>query len=203
MFKYRIPYLVRFLYSGVCWRMSKKERAIYLTFDDGCVPEVTPQVLDLLDTYGVKATFFCVGENVYKYPELFKQLSERGHRVGCHTYNHLQGFKTSTDVYVENAIKANELIKSNLFRPPHGKMTFTQKRILKRDFKIIFWDLLTNDFDKTLLPAEIMHKIRKYTRNGSIVVFHDSLKAQKNMLAVLPQAIEFWKSEGYEFKLFE
>ena len=203
MFKYRIPAIVRMFYRGVIWRMNKKERKIYITFDDGCIPEVTPIVLDILNKNNVKATFFCVGENVEKYPDIFKLLGEQGHSVGCHTHNHLLGMKTATDVYVENVQKANVLIKSKLFRPPYGKMTFAQKRILQQDFKLIFWDLLTNDFDKTLSPQEIMHHIRRYSRNGSIVVFHDSIKAKENMLSVLPEAIGFWKNEGYQFEILK
>ncbi len=190
--------MLRLFYRGVVWRMPKSERVIYLTFDDGCVPEVTPQVLEILERYGVQATFFCVGENVHKYPELFAQLSN--HAIGCHTYNHVVGTRTSTKDYVANTLKANELINGNLFRPPHGRMTFAQKRVLKRHFRIVFWDLLTNDFDQRLSPEEIMRNIRRYSRNGSIVVFHDSIKAKRNVLAVLPQAIEFWQSEGYEFR---
>lgn len=201
MFKYRIPSIIRLFYRRVVWRMDKRERMIYLTFDDGCVPEVTPQVLDILDRYGVKATFFCVGENVSKYPQLFARLTERGHRVGCHTHNHVVGTRTSLQKYVANTFKANVLIKSDLFRPPHGLMTRRQIQALKEHFKIIYWDILTNDFDQSLSSHEIMKRIRRYSRNGSIVVFHDSIKAQKNMLAVLPQAIEYWQNEGYGFAL--
>ena len=203
MFKYRIPAIVRLFYRRVIWRMDRKEHSIYLTFDDGCIPEVTPWVLDLLKKHNIKATFFCVGENVEKYPDVFKLLGEQGHNVGCHTHNHLKGLKTSTNVYVENVQKANLLIKSNLFRPPYGRMTFTQSRILQQNFKIVYWDLLTNDFDKNVSPKTIMKNIQRYSRNGSIVVFHDSLKAKDNLFAVLPQAIAYWKNEGYEFKTLQ
>jgi peptidoglycan/xylan/chitin deacetylase (PgdA/CDA1 family) len=148
----------------------------------------------------VCATFFCVGENVEKHPEIFAEIQRRGHSVGNHTFNHLKGFKTKTKDYLENIKKADTLIQSPLFRPPHGQITPRQIRALNRDFQIIMWDIITCDYDRTLSPNEVFRNITKYSRNGSIVVFHDSIKARDNMFATLPRAIKFWKSEGYEFK---
>lgn len=202
MFRYRVPDILRFVYPKAVWRYTPNERCIYLTFDDGCVPEVTPKVLEILERERVKATFFCVGENVEKYPLLFEDLRARGHQVGNHTYNHLKGIKVSFDEYLTNVENADRVIGSRLFRPPYGRITPMQMRALRKvyGYRIILWDLITNDFDRNLSPKEIMQNIQKYSRNGSIVVFHDSVKAAKNMLAVLPEAIKWWKEEGYEFR---
>lgn len=202
MFRYRIPDILRFVYPKAVWRCSSHKRCIYLTFDDGCVPEVTPKVLEILENERIKATFFCVGENVEKYPLLFKELQSRGHQVGNHTYNHLKGINVSSDDYLANIARADKLIGNKLFRPPYGRITPVQMKALRDryGYKIILWDLITNDFNKNLSPSEIMRNIKRYTRNGSIVVFHDSVKAAPNMLAVLPEAIKWWKEEGYEFR---
>ncbi len=207
--QYQIPAFLQRLYGGVVWRGGGAEKSIYLTFDDGCIPQVTPQVLDILDEYGIKATFFCVGDNIRKYPELFVELLRRGHAVGNHTYNHLEGLRTPTDTYYENIDKTDELIdryhpqgkhRMHLFRPPYGRMTLRQKRRLQQTHTIVLWDLITHDYDRTRTPAEIMTAIRRYSRSGSIVLFHDSLKAADNMLAVLPQAIRYWQKQGYHIK---
>lgn len=196
----QLPDLVQLIWRKPIWRINPAEKSIYLTFDDGPNPSVTPQVLDILDAFHVKATFFCVGENVSKYPAIFNEVVKRGHAVGNHTFNHLKGYENSTNTYVENVMKAGELIKSRLFRPPHGRITLKQIRALKNDFKIIMWDFITYDYDKHVKPAAIMDEIRRRSRNGSIVVFHDSLKAEKNMLHVLPKALRFWNDEGYSVK---
>lgn len=200
MFKYQIPKIFRCIYPKAIWRRTPEEHCIYLTFDDGCIPEVTPKVLEILAQEQVVATFFCVGENVEKYPFLFRELRASGHSVGNHTYNHLKGLQVGYEEYLGNVEKAAKLIGSRLFRPPYGRITPRQFFALSRKYDIILWDLITNDFDKNLSPSEIMKNIKRYSRNGSIVVFHDSLKAANNMLAVLPEAIKWWKEEGYEFK---
>lgn len=184
-------------YKGCTWRRKTKDKVIYLTFDDGPVPEVTPFLLDLLDEYNWKATFFCVGENVQKYPELYQDILARGHQVGNHTFNHMKGFRTGIEEYVNNVQKASEYIDSNLFRPPHGRMRRRQRRNLRENYEIIMWDILTRDYNKSLTPEHIMGKIRRLSRKGSIVLFHDSIKARNNMLATLPRAIEFWNEQGY------
>ena len=194
----RVPILIRLLYRKCVWRRKTKEKIIYLTFDDGPTPEVTPLVLDLLDEYNWKATFFCVGENVQKHSELYQEILNRGHRVGNHTFNHLKGFSTGIEEYVTNVQKAAEHIDSNLLRPPYGKIKNRQKKRLHEKYEIVMWDLLTRDYNKSLTPEIIMNKIRRYSRKGSIVLFHDSAKARNNMLATLPRAIEFWNEEGYK-----
>lgn len=170
---------------------------MYLTFDDGPIPEVTPKVLDILDRYGIKATFFMVGENIDKHPEVFEQVVKAGHSVGNHTYNHLKGWKTDYQTYMANvAMFPNE---TRLFRPPYGKATFRQRRALhKMGYHLIYWDILTKDYDGRVTPEQMLRKIKKNVRPGSIINFHDSLKSNERMLAVLPQAIEWLQKEGYE-----
>ncbi len=185
------------------FRKDKQDKSIYLTFDDGPNPVVTPLILDILDKYKCKATFFCVGENVKKYPTIYQEITKRGHSVGNHTYNHLKGFGTSTKKYVENVEKADKLIKSRWFRPPYGRITPMQTHQLKKKYKLVMWDLITYDYDKNVLPIRIVREIKKKSRNGSIVVFHDSEKAQNNVLTALPKALEFWESQGYILKTFE
>ena len=190
-----------FFGKNVLWQKKTSSKLIYLTFDDGPVPEVTPQVLDILDKYGWKATFFCVGENVKKHPEIYNDIRSRGHKTANHTYNHIKGFSYNTAEYLSNVEKASKLISSNLFRPPHGQITYKQIGALKRDYRIIMWDVITHDYNKKLTPEQVFSNIKNNLRNGSIVVFHDSIKAKKNVLEVLPKAIEFWKSEGYDYEL--
>ena len=192
-----MPFIIRMFFRGCTWRRKTKEKVIYLTFDDGPVPETTPYLLDLLDEYGWKATFFCVGENVQRHPELYREILARGHRTGNHTFNHLRGTRCSTEEYVDNVRKAAEYIDSPLFRPPHGRMKGNQRRKLREQYEIIMWDVLTQDYNKLLSPDYILGKIRRLSRNGSIVVYHDSVKARNNLLATLPRAIEFWNEQGF------
>lgn len=196
----QVPEFIKTLWRTPVWRIKPSERAIYLTFDDGPHPQITPKVLDILDKFDAKATFFCVGENVRKYPDVFEEIKRRGHTVGNHTFNHIKGYKSSVNDYVENVRKADEYIQSRLFRPPHGRIKWRQVNVLKRDFKIIMWDFITYDYDARVTPDNILATIKKRSRNGSIVIFHDSLKAEKNVLAALPRALKFWKEEGYEVR---
>ena len=181
--------------------MDPAVKAVYLTFDDGPIPGITPWVLDLLDQYRIKATFFLVGDNVRKHPEEFRMIVERGHRVGNHTYNHIRGFEYNAGEYLDNTEKANELIDSDLFRPPHGHMGMKQYYKLRQRYKIVMWDLVTRDYSKRLNGEQVFEKLKRYVRNGSIITFHDSLKAEKNMKYALPRSIEWLMEEGYEFKL--
>lgn len=193
----QFPRIFRPFYGKLTWRKNPSSKVIYLTFDDGPVPEVTPEVLDILDQFKWKATFFCVGENVQKYPELYSEILKRGHRVGNHSFNHLKGFEFSTAEYLDNVRKAAQFIESKLFRPPYGRITRKQIKALKPDYEIVMWDVLTHDYDRKLSPNEVFGNVKHYLRKGSIVVFHDSIKARENVLAVLPRAIEFWESKGY------
>ena len=196
-------FFYRALFPGVIWRIPSDKKCVYLTFDDGPIPEITPWVLDTLDRYGIKATFFCVGDNVRKYPEVYQMILNRGHRVGNHTFNHIQGIRFWTKNYVANVQKAAELIKSNLFRPPHGHMRFPQVLMLRSSYKIIMWDVVTRDYSSHITPNVVLNVVKNYTRNGSIIVFHDSLKSEVNMKGALPRAIEWLQQNGYEFKTIE
>lgn len=189
------------LYPETIWRIPRKYKTVYLTFDDGPVPEVTPWVLNILDHYNIKATFFCVGDNVARHKELYQEILNRGHLTGNHTQNHIQGMKFRTKNYLKNVEAANTLINSPLFRPPHGHMRFRQKVALqKAGYHIIMWDVVSRDYSRKLTPDEVFENVKKYTRNGSIIVFHDSLKAQRNLKEVLPKAIEWLLAEGYQIK---
>lgn len=183
--------------------MDPNEKAVYLTFDDGPIPQMTPWVLDVLDKYHIKATFFLVGDNVRKHPKEFEMLKERGHRLGNHTFNHIRGFEWLTKNYLANTEKANELIKTDLFRPPHGHMRWLQYELLRRKYKIIMWDLVTRDYSKHLNSEQVFEKVKQYARNGSIITFHDSIKSEQNTKYALPRSIEWLLEQGYEFKVFE
>ena len=196
----QIPDFIKLMWRTPVWRINPSEKVIYLTFDDGPNPEVTPRVLDILDEFEAKATFFCVGENVMKYPEIFQKVKHRGHAVGNHTFNHVKGTEKTVKEYVDNVGKAHEYIHSKLFRPPHGRITLSQVNKLKADFKIIMWDFITYDFDRQVTSTEILKEVKLRSRNGSVVIFHDSLKARKNVLEALPEALRYWKKEGYEVK---
>lgn len=195
----QFPRVLRPFMGKLTWRKNPSEKVIYLTFDDGPVPEVTPLVLDILDEYKIKATFFCVGDNVQKYPEVYEAVLQRGHTTGNHTYNHLKGFSVSAGEYAENVQKASEYIDSGLFRPPYGRITYKQRKLLSPQYEIIMWDLITHDYNRNLSVETIFRNVKRHVRNGSIIVFHDSIKAKENVLAVLPQAIEYLKNCGYSF----
>lgn len=197
----QFPRILRPFFGKTIWRKTPSSKVIYLTFDDGPVPEVTPQVLDILDTYGWKATFFCVGENVQKHPELYNEILLRGHKTGNHSFNHLKGFNYSTEEYTANIKKAAKYIDSNLFRPPYGRITRKQIKALQSDYQVIMWDVITHDYNKNLSNDEVFRNVTKHLRKGSIVVFHDSIKAKEHVLTVLPKAIEFWNEKGYRCEL--
>ncbi|MCD7899574.1 MAG: polysaccharide deacetylase family protein [Bacteroides sp.] len=201
MFIEQPPKFIRALYPDAIWRMDPNEKAVYLTFDDGPIPDITPWVLDLLDKYEVKATFFMVGDNVRKYPEEFQMVVDRGHRIGNHTFNHIRGFEYLSLNYLKNTDQANEVLKTDLFRPPHGHMRWAQYYVLKQHYKIIMWDLVTRDYSNKLNGKQVFRIVKKYVRNGSIITFHDSMKSEKNMKYALPRSIEWLKEQGYEFKL--
>lgn len=204
MFIEQPPQIIRYLYPSAIWRMDKDKRAVYLTFDDGPIPRVTPWVLDVLDRYGIKATFFMVGDNIRKHPDEFRMVVERGHRIGNHTFNHIRGLSYDINSYLENTEKAcRMMMETNLFRPPHGYMSPKQYAELKKRYKIIMWDLVTRDYNRKFNGEQILQKVKKYARNGSIITFHDSIKSEENLKYALPKAIEWLKEQGYEFRVFE
>lgn len=201
MFIEQPPLAYRLLFPEAIWRIKhKKRKVVYLTFDDGPVPEVTPWVLDILDKYGVKATFFLVGDNVRRNPELFEEIKRRGHAWGNHTMHHLQGMKVKSHRYMRDLTEADFLLDTPLFRPPHGLLRWSQAAAIKTHYNIVMYDLVTRDYSKKLTGEEVLDNVRRYARNGSIIVFHDSLKAEKNMRYAMPRAIEWLKAAGYEFE---
>ena len=183
--------------------MDPNEKAVYLTFDDGPIPEATPFILDTLAKYGIKATFFMVGDNARKYPELHQRVVDEGHRIGNHTHNHMGGLRHSVHEYSYNVEKANAYLHTNLVRPPHGWMRHDQYAWLSRKFKIVMWDLVTRDYSKWLTATDVLNNVKRYARNGSIITFHDSLKSIEKLRIALPAAIEWLLAEGYAFKIFE
>lgn len=201
MFVEQPPFIMRWIWHGIWRRKVAGKRQVYLTFDDGPCPETTPQLLDILDRNGIKATFFCVGDNVRKYPELFAELIRRGHRVGNHTMHHLKGFRTACQTYVADVEMADNLIGSSLLRPPYGRIRLSQLWRLRSKYTIVFWDVITRDYNRKLSPEFVCGVVRRYARNGSVIVFHDSLKASKNMLAAIQPSIDYLKTEGYTFAL--
>ena len=194
---------LRWIYPKALWRMDRQERSVYLTFDDGPIPESTPFILDTLRQFDVKATFFMVGDNVRKYPDLFQQIKEAGHQVGNHTHNHISGFRHSLHEYCYNVEKANAYIRSRLFRPPHGWMRTVQYAWLSRKYKVVMWDLVTRDYSKWMTADDILDHVKRYARNGSIITFHDSLKAIDKLQYALPESIKWLREQGYEFRIFE
>lgn len=196
------PIFYRLLFPEALWRLKHRERkVVYLTFDDGPVPQETPWVLDLLDREGIKATFFMVGDNVRKYPELFEEVKRRGHSYGNHTMHHLQGLRENNSTYFRDITEASQLIDSTLFRPPHGIIRPGQARLINRHYNIVMYDLVTRDYSKRLTGEQVLENVKRYTRNGSIIVFHDSVKAHRNMRFALPRAIRWLKEQGYEFEV--
>lgn len=197
----RPPQLLRNYYRSSVWRMEKDAPVIYLTFDDGPIEDLTPWVLDTLRHYQVKATFFCVGQNIERNGPIFKRILDEGHQAGNHTYNHIKGWKTSNRDYFDNVEKCELLINTKLFRPPYGRIKKSQFKQLSKEYKVIFWDVLTYDYDKLVSPETCLDNSIRYTRPGSIIVFHDNIKAQKNLKYALPQYIEHFLKLNYKFAI--
>lgn len=205
---YKTPFLLKLLYPSMTWKVKSKDKKIYLTFDDGPIPGITDFVLEQLRLYNAKGTFFCVGENIGKNPEVYKRILDEGHAVGNHTYNHLNGWNNETQHYLENVSKCDEVMNqfkakdmvSKLFRPPYGRMTRAQLKVVKHTHQIIMWDVLTADFDKNLKPEICLQKAIKNTEPGSIVIFHDSVKAEVNLKFTLPRYLAHFSGLGYSFE---
>jgi peptidoglycan/xylan/chitin deacetylase (PgdA/CDA1 family) len=190
----------KLFYPDLQWAVKTDNKEIYLTFDDGPNPEITGKVLDILDQFDARATFFCVGQNVEKFPDVYHEILLRKNQAGNHTYNHLVGWKTSNNEYVEKIEKCRQLVDSRLFRPPHGKIKRSQIGLLKKEYTIVMWSVLTYDFSKTISAGQCLQIALKHTRPGSIVVFHDSEKALRNMQFALPRFLEHFKNKGFHFK---
>lgn len=188
------------LFSGpVIWKVETEEKKLYLTFDDGPIPELTPWVMDTLESYGAQGTFFCVGDNVRKNPELFQEIRKRGHGVGNHGFSHQNGFRTSIRSYVLDVFKARRYIDSRLFRPPYGRIRALSRRILKTRFRIVLWDVLTMDYDQEIDARQVVRNVIAHTEKGSIIVFHDNLKAQDNIRYALPRILDYYSKRDYTF----
>jgi peptidoglycan/xylan/chitin deacetylase (PgdA/CDA1 family) len=200
MYLSKTPRLVKNLLSNFTWQILTSEKVIFLTFDDGPIPEATPWVLEVLRGYNAKATFFCVGDNVRKYPEVFQQILSEGHAVGNHTFNHLKGWKTNTSDYLENVERCAEMVESPLFRPPYGALKPSQARLLKSNYRIVMWDVLSGDFDPKISPEQCLQNVLDNIQPGSIVLFHDSLKAETRMRFALPRVLEKMHAEGWRFE---
>lgn len=194
--------IFKWIFPNYVWEIPNDAKKVFLTFDDGPTPEITEWVLEQLKKYNAKATFFCIGNNIEKYPELFQKTIAEGHAIGNHTFNHLKGWKTSTEDYIENVklfeTKNPKLVTRNLFRPPYGKIKPSQsKRLRKLGYKIIMWDVLSRDYDQTISAAQCLENVLPNVKTGSIIVFHDSLKAEHNLKYVLPKTLEFLKENGF------
>jgi peptidoglycan/xylan/chitin deacetylase (PgdA/CDA1 family) len=201
--KVHLPGWFTGLFSNAIWHLPSIEKVVYLTFDDGPVPGVTSSIIEILKGHNIKATFFCVGENVSKYPDIFNEIIKEGHAVGNHTFYHIKGIKHSNSYYYNNVEMAGRLIKSNLFRPPYGLMKRSQYLYLNKKYKIIMWDVISCDYDSSITPEKCISNVVDFVRNGSIITFHDSYKAEKNVLAALPKVIEKLIDEGYSFRKIE
>ncbi len=200
MFLHKSPRLLKRFYSDFVWHIPTKEKTIYLTFDDGPIPDVTEWVLDQLALYQAKATFFCIGDNVQKHPDIFQKLLAEGHSIGNHTFNHLKGWSTPNNDYWANIAQCQGVLPTTkLFRPPYGRIKLSQAKPLLSQYDIVMWDVLTGDFEKYLSPERCLKKTLQYTQAGSIVVLHDSLKAWRNMSYVLPRLLEHFAALGYTF----
>jgi len=187
------------LIPGLIWSIKTKKKEVFLTFDDGPIPEVTPWVLETLKAYDAKATFFCVGDNVRKNKRFYQMILEQGHKVGNHTMNHLNGWMNFNKTYFENIGLCKELVDSDLFRPPYGKIKPSQIIRLKKNYRIVMWDVLSKDYDADLSGEQCFDRIRKNCKPGSIVVFHDSIKAEKRLRYALPKSLEYLKQQGFTF----
>ena len=197
-------YFIKRIFPNYVWDIPNRENKVFLTFDDGPTPEITEWTLEQLKKYDAKATFFCIGNNIEKYPAIFQKIIQEEHAIGNHTFNHLKGWKITNDVYIENVKKCTENISQlntencQLFRPPYGKIKPSQSKALRRlGYKIIMWDVLSYDFDQTITPEECLDNVLKNVESGSIIVFHDSQKAEQNLKYVLPKTLAFLKEKGF------
>ena len=199
MYLVKTPVLISKLSSrSLVWNIPNNEKKIYLTFDDGPIPELTMEILVYLNQYQAKATFFCVGKNAKQYPELIERIQDDGHIIGNHSFHHLNGWKNRTSSYIENIEKASQYINSNLFRPPYGRITYSQIKQIKKDYKIIMWSILSGDFDQNISSEQCLKNVLQ-SKSGDIIVFHDNTKAREKIHEVLPKFLENYSNLGYQF----
>ncbi len=200
MYLVKTPQFIQKHFPTFTWKVPGKEPVLYLTFDDGPVPEVTPWVLEQLEKYHAKATFFCVGDNVRKHPDVFHQVLDSGHTIGNHTYSHLNAWNTDNLDYFHDVRRCASLTHSGLFRPPYGRLKPKQAQFLQRHYHIVMWDVLSGDFDASISPEQCLNNVLNNAGPGSIVVFHDSIKAKERMSYALPRVLEHFSAMGYRFE---
>lgn len=200
--------IIKKLFSNCIWDIPNNENKVYLTFDDGPTPEITEWVLNQLEQYNAKATFFCIGKNIIAHPEIFNQIIEKGHGIGNHTHNHLNGWKTTTDEYIKNSMQCSEISdqfeNNKIFRPPYGKIKTAQaKKLRQQGYKIIMWDVLSADFDQSISKEECLNNVLSSTKSGSVIVFHDSVKAFKNLEYTLPKVLQHLTKNNFSFGIIK
>ncbi len=197
----KIPGILKFVFPDITWDIKDDRRpAIYLTFDDGPTPEITGEVLSMLKQFTASATFFCIGRNVERHPEIYAKILEGGHAVGNHTYSHLKGWYTADTAYYADIALAAQFIHSSLYRPAYGMIRVRQKNHLKQDYRIVMWDVMSYDFNINTSPQTCLNNVIQNATAGSVVVFHDSVKATKNLLYTLPRVLEYYAEKGWAFK---
>jgi peptidoglycan/xylan/chitin deacetylase (PgdA/CDA1 family) len=198
----KIPWIIKKLFPNFIWSLTSTEKEVFITFDDGPHPIITPWVLDQLKWFGAKGTFFCIGKNVELYPDVYQKIIDEGHGIGNHTQTHMNGWKTDDQQYIDNILRANQVIQSDLFRPPYGRIKRSQVKLLKKqknvNFRVVMWDVLSADFDKECTPEGCVNNVVKNVREGSVVVFHDSEKAYDNLAYALPVVLKHLKKNGYK-----
>jgi peptidoglycan-N-acetylglucosamine deacetylase len=200
MYLVRTPRLIQSLIPNYTWSIPTDEKVMYLTFDDGPIPEITPWVLETLKKFNAKATFFCVGDNVKQHPSVFQQVLAEGHAIGNHTFSHINGWNSENIPYFHDVRHCAKLVKSSLFRPPYGRLTPKQTQFLTRHYDIVMWDVLSGDFDQNISKEDCLKNVVSAAKRGSIIVFHDSLKAAERMMYALPRVLEYFASKGYRFE---
>ena len=200
MYLVKTPKFIQSLFPNFTWKIPTQEKVIYLTFDDGPIPEVTPWVLEQLEKFDAKATFFCVGDNIKKYADVFERVVRAGHSVGNHTFNHLSGWAAENIPFFHNVRRCARLVDSDLFRPPYGRLKPKQSQFLQRHYRIVMWDVLSGDFDEKISKEQCLDNVTKNAGNGSIVVFHDSLKAWDKLEFVLPKILQHYSEKGFRFE---
>lgn len=198
MYLVKTPPFIKTLFSDFVWNVETDSKEVFLTFDDGPIPELTPWVLDTLKEYDFKATFFCVGDNVRKYPEIFNRITVEGHSIGNHTFNHLNGWLTDQEAYISNVQKCDQIMETQLFRPPYGKMRLSQSTVIKNEKTVVMWDVLSGDFDQNITKEKCLSNVVDNYVNGSIIVFHDNIKAEANLKYVLPKFMEHLSENGFK-----
>ena len=200
MYLIKTPLFIQNMFPNFTWKITTDQPVIYLTFDDGPIPKVTPWVLEQLAQYDAKATFFCVGNNVERHPEIFEQVKSAGHTVGSHTFNHMNGWNSENIPYFHNVRRGASMVRSELFRPPYGKLKPSQIQFIQRHYKVVMWDVLSGDFDPNISNERCYRNIINYSQGGSIVVLHDSLKAEEKLKYVLPKILDHYTNLGYRFE---